>query len=225
MSILCTVCSLKSPRGKLGVCQSCYDKEYHKKNFIKKEVACVICGKISQLGHKKYCLDCRDKIPSECVDCKKIFFYKAKYKRCSTCVYHHDKINYPNRHKEYQAKVAKRNKDKIRIEKGLPLEYVFKTGKKGEGYLNKKGYRLMVWKDPNTKKFSRVYQHVLKMEEYLGRDLYEHERVHHKNGIRDDNRIENLELWSIGQPPGQRVQDKIEWYIDFLTQYGYKIVK
>ncbi len=30
---------------------------------------------------------------------------------------------------------------------------------------------------------------------------------------------------AISQPPGQRVEDKINWYIDFLSQYGYKSIK
>lgn len=65
----------------------------------------------------------------------------------------------------------------------------------------------------------RYAEHRLVMEHHLGRALYRDETVHHLNGDRSDNRIDNLELWSSWQPAGQRVEDKIQWAKQVLARY------
>lgn len=82
---------------------------------------------------------------------------------------------------------------------------------KGGRYTDKRGY-VQVWapdhhsRQGGTKLY--VLEHRLVMEEVLGRPLLPHENVHHKNGVRDDNRPENLELWTKPQPPGQRADEQ-----------------
>jgi hypothetical protein len=82
------------------------------------------------------------------------------------------------------------NKNKILAHKG-------KRGMawKGGKIKDKFGY-IQIWKPehPNAKISGYIHEHRLVMSNFLNRPLESFEFIHHRNGIKDDNRIENLEL-------------------------------
>ena len=66
---------------------------------------------------------------------------------------------------------------------------------KGGKWITEQGYvYIYVFEHPNKTNRNCVLEHRLVMEKHIGRYLYPWETVHHINGIKDDNRIENLKL-------------------------------
>lgn len=76
---------------------------------------------------------------------------------------------------------------------------------KGGRRRSDKGY-ILIYAPNHPRHMAKGYvlEHRLVMEKDLGRYLLPTEIVHHLNGMRDDNRLENLELWQKKDPPGTR---------------------
>jgi len=64
-----------------------------------------------------------------------------------------------------------------------------------------------------------VAEHIYVMSQIIGRPLIKGETVHHKNGVRDDNAPDNLELRASNHGPGQRITDLVPYWKKMLEVY------
>jgi len=87
--------------------------------------------------------------------------------------------------------------------------------KNAKGFIDKHGYRVVY-----NCLGKQIPEHRLVMQNHIGRELTKQETVHHKNGNRLDNSLDNLELWSSRHGRGQRVEDKIDFCRSFLNEYN-----
>jgi HNH endonuclease len=106
-----------------------------------------------------------------------------------------------------------------------------RTRRTGGKRVNQDGYVDVTIPYPERPLFGgrgHVGEHRYVITKVLGRPLRSDEHIHHKNGVRSDNRLSNLEVWSINTPPfrrqvpGQRVTDQVEWAIETLRRYAPK---
>lgn len=127
---------------------------------------------------------CHKEIWSACVDCGKQRWVGvrrgvARSSRCVSCA-------------------AKRSMNNAWFGRG-PKHASWKGGRR----VNNRGY-ILVWVDSDEAlagmkdKNGHVLEHRLVMAKHLGRCLLPWEFVHHKNGDKQDNRLENLELTTNG---------------------------
>jgi predicted ribonuclease toxin of YeeF-YezG toxin-antitoxin module len=104
---------------------------------------------------------------------------------------------------------------------GCYRKTLYKENKFGMGNTNWKGGKVINSGGYIEIRFNNKYvkEHRYVYEQHYGITLTLNQNIHHINGDRLDNRIENLELWDTSQPKGQRVEDKINFYFSLVEQY------
>lgn len=176
---------------------------------------CKKCGISKELAQFRKNNTCKDGYTSSCKEC--ISAYEKAHRALPTpdCAVNGCKRS--SRHRGWCPGHYTRWLKFGDIQEDIPLK---DRRKNGEGQITSDGYRIVKSHGhPNARSNGGIFEHVLVMSQLLGRPLLDKENVHHINGVRDDNRPENLELWSVSQPSGQRVEDKVVWAITLLEQY------
>jgi hypothetical protein len=95
--------------------------------------------------------------------------------------------------------------------KGMPLRPLRRA--KGTGSINPDGYIIL------TRSKRTRGEHIWVMEEIIGRELFPDETVHHRNGLRSDNRPSNLELHASSHARGQTIPDLLAWAHEIIDRY------
>jgi hypothetical protein len=193
----CAVCGVmfRPPTSVQMCCSSVCGIQYRS---FRKPVPCAHCGT------EFLASDARQKLCSN--QCRTDHRQVARSAECKKCG-----ISFIRPHGKYpdycSVSCAKKGVACANAGRRLPTGTVRPSGK--SGYLIEK-HTDGVW----------YVQHRLVMQRHLGRTLVKTEYVHHKNGDRKDNRLENLELWvtkgrSKKDPHGQRLEDVLA---DLLSQ-------
>lgn len=194
-------------------CVTCHRSELKRvRNAAKR--TCHKCGATENLSTtgRAVCTDCRQSgvlKERECKDCSEPFSTRNNSTVCSTCKHLRQKARVNRRCPKCGVMIDYRARYCGTCLPRNPSNAVPVGHKRTES----NGY--VEVKTPN----GWMREHVHIMEQHLGRQVIIGETVHHKNGVRNDNRIENLELWAKAQPTGARARDLLAWAHEIIDRY------
>jgi len=109
------------------------------------------------------------------------------------------------------------------MSQGLRRNNFIRKKSNGTGHkIKNKGYILIhLPNHPRAMCDGYVFEQWLVMEKYLGRYLTKEETVHHKNRIRDDNRIENLHLYASRSEHMKQAHNDLKIHIESLNRTDF----
>lgn len=220
---VCTFSHCESPHFAMGFCRSHYDK--NKRGTLYRETREEYSDELGTCA----AVDCDNTFQRRTIGSKRLYCSRKCRDRTLKSIQRAKPDYVPLHRRPGRDACSVEDCDSPRFAWGMcPMHYerTKKYGEPGEAAPRKCAPGNAEWRMNRDGYMRRSFngeiqlQHRVVMEEHLGRRLWQDETVHHINGDRSDNRLENLELWSKWQPAGQRVEDKIAWAKEILARYG-----
>lgn len=193
-------------------------------------IFCKICGQKKKSNKGDRCRICSNRETGRNIERNKKLSFKLKGKK------HSDETRKKIRDRALERFLDKRNHPRYGIVLSKEIRQKISESLKGDKHPNWKGGRLQtnngyVWiynpQHPLASKTSPigyVLEHRLVMCNILGRILIKDEIVHHINGIRNDNRPENLFLTTKGKHISQHNHQRI-WKEESKEKHRIKAKK